>query len=475
MKNNQLSKIKEQLQAQTTLSPEETAKLNKLTEVRNLYHMSETALKSFISLLNKNKLSSKKKFDESIELAISTALVYHKTSGGTRQEYPLRKISKYSIALMKTLKENVRDKTQNVEETKKIVNKKLKGYLDDLSLLSINLDMASDTTQGRSKTEEDFLSAREAIHKYAAFKRKLPTRLRRPDGFEFSEIPILARFGGRVGSVSFLKSVKINYTPIGFDGGSDIGVVFEKQNVLIFSKSSVMEDSKELFKEDLAKAGLETSVNSKRKRAIKKSIKEKFTTIAQTMYIVKPLAIKEWVAEMMELEVGPRRVFDYKDMATKAVRRHDRKSSAKDKVSLVGMIMESIKPLIDGIDKEFHSIEIIDDDTKKKGAMKRKRERSDMTDEAIMQRYANAALREVTRQSGHKYHLISSIPQRNPRNLDLVMFWVIPDTFQKVLKSFSDDGIKVASWGLPWSSKQVKLDGKVPDSVHLPVRLGRGA
>lgn len=435
----------------------------KLDAAKAAYKNTVTSLEALLLQVSTNSLKNRGQFLSTVDSVIEDLRNYVKVSATTRSEYPIRKIAKYIINTLQTIHTDVEDKATNLVSVKNIFKTKVSKYLEDMRSARDESEVGEEDS-----SRHDFLNTRDAIRRYKKYERKLPSKLRRPDSFQISEVPVIARLAGRVGSVAFLKKLKIDYTPIGFEGNtSDIGIVFEKQNLLMFSKSAAQEDAENLFAEDAAESGLDGKKLSQQKRNAKKKIKEIYSTIAQSLNYTSKSEIDRFVKQQLELTTpAERNSFDFDKLLNKAFKRQK---------ALIETVRSVIQPLLKDIENQYASIEQIEKDQKETKRKLKASTKTNLKSSSVLVRYANAAVEEISRQSGHDYVIMSTTPVQNPRNSDIVLFWIVPKVMYRVLDSFSDSGINVTQWGLPWSNKQVKVSDKVPDSVNLSVKVPRGA
>ena len=420
-----------------------------------------------------------------VDQAVESLQAYVKVSGTVKSEHPIRKPARYAISILKTLRDDVEAKTTTMVRVQKVSATKVNSFLLDMQDANDKL-LAEQQANPIKDAERDFITTKEAFTRYKKHERKLPNRLKRPDSFQIAEIPVMARFSGRVGSVSFLKSINVEYTPIGFDGNttSDIGIVFEKQNVLMFGKEAALANATLLYFEELTGQDLvlkdylfnpEQYLRDVKKEYFKKKyadkrsasrseIKKLYRQVAQNLNITDKQGIKDFMAERSEDDTTKSN-FDYAKVIKKAFDR-----------DLVKDVMDSVRPLIDEINKHYKIMEDYEQEKKKEERRLREVEKRKLDSPSVLLKYASAAVDEISKQTGHDYVILSTQSRQNPRNADIVMFWIVPKVFSKVLTSFSDNGMSVSYWDLPWSKKKQpkRSSTKIPKSIELSVKMPRG-
>lgn len=441
----------------------------KTQKARLAYAQAHEHLENYVlTIVDTSKIKKLSAFYGLIDQAIESLQDYVGASGTVRSEYQIRKPARFAISTLKTLRDDVEAKTTTLKRVQKVSTTKVSGYLQDM--VDANTALLNEQEANSLKdAERDFLNTKEAFRKYSKFQRKLPNKLKRPDSFQIAEIPVMARLAGRVGSVSFLKAVNVDYTPVGFEGGSsDIGIVFEKQNLLMFSKTSALEDAETLFDEDANKSGLDGKKLTAAKRDAKKKMRQYYTQMAQSLNITTKDGIKDFVAIQMDMNDKERKGQDL----NKLVKKH----FAKSKPALQKTIHKELMRLTDEVEKIIENIEKLEKQQKQTKSQYNARRKSQLDEASVLLKYASAAVDEISKQTGHDYVVFSPMSVQNPRNSDIVMFWIVPKVFSRVMTSFSDDGIKVAYWDLPWSkqSKNRKASKAIPKSIELPVRMSRG-
>lgn len=457
----------------------------KVQTARLAYAQAHDHLENYVlTVVDTSKIKKLSAFYGIVDQAVESLQQYVKVSGTVKSEHPIRKPARYAISVLKTLRDDVESKETTLKRVQKVSATKVKDYLIDMQDANDKL-LAEQQANPLADAERDFITTKEAFTRYSKYQRKLPSKLKRPDSFQIAEIPVMARFTGRVGSVSFLKSINVEYTPIGFDGNtsSDIGIVFEKQNLLMFSKEAALANATLLYLEDLTGLDLDTKDYlfnpekyikevkqsyfkkfSDKKRELKKKIKQAYTQVAQSLNITKKGDIQEFISDRMEDDTTKSN-FDY----AKAI-------SKKFDKDLVKEVMRSVRPLIDDIDKAYKLIADQDQNKKTEERRLREVEKSKLDEPSVLLKYASAAVDEISKQTGHDYVVLSTQSRQNPRNSDIVMFWIVPKVFSKVLNSFSDNGMSVSYWDLPWSKKKQprRSSTKIPKSIELSVKMPRG-
>ena len=427
------------------------------------YKTAQKSLQAFLADFKAGKIKTRGKFKTSLTLAIDNLTMYVKDTGVQRAHYPIRKLVKYILNVLKTILDDHEDKSLTPPAVKALIKRKITPKLLEIFEVAEDIIDVDPTVEkkGLSDVAEEFITVRESVRKYQKYQRKIPNKLRRPEAFQVAEVPILAAMPGSLRNPATLKHIKIPHTVVG-QGINAIGIVFEKQNVLMFSKKHALADAKTMFIEEAEDSGLDGGKLKESKKTAKASITSKFKLIAQSLNLTRGPEISAWVKEMKTLTPAARDNFDYKGLVKKTFKR-----------DLRDTVLSVITPIAKEISALYNSLETIDKQERETKSRFNKVKKTKQSSSNILLRYASAAVSEISKQSGHDYDIISTIPQFSPRNADIVMYWIVSTVFYKVLRNYAGEEIDGITWSLPWSQKKSKASREVPADVNsLQVKYG---
>ena len=369
----------------------------------------------------------------------------------------IRKKLKNTLNVVKGIQDGVQAKELKFAQMKVMVSGKLTEFLDDTITLQGNLknqqalqfqsagnsvELADLHDQQRQAKDADHATnTKDLFQKYRSkYLNKIPARLKNPGGIQVIELPIIAQFE----QAAFMRSTTLQKLGIPFNrissgkdyAGAAAMVVFEKQNLLMFSKSAAMDLAREEFEE--VKESSDSKKNSTMRRNLNRQIKQKQSQIAQ-LFNKKTKDQQAKFIERMESEKG----VNFSVLAKNLYKTPE----------LYKEVMSSLK----AFQKELAALKGKHDelDAKKKGAAHqlKAREKRMLDETSVLFTTASHTVEELSTRSSHQYTLITGTPMVNPKNSDLVMFWFIPTMLYKKMTSLTGGNMKITRWGLPWQGK----------------------
>jgi hypothetical protein len=396
---------------------------------------------------------------------------------------PVIRSLKSSINVLNGIHLGVEERSLSFSEAKSIVSDSFTRFLDEAQIYTQNIEneqsfeVHSDTVElsdlkdklasarkskensAKDKIDSHHLNTKDLFQKYRAkYLNKIPSKLKNPGSIQVIELPLIAQFSqSAFMRPQVLKKLAIKATPVSFDGSdhsSDIGVVFEDQHVLMFSKSSAIALAKEEFEEH--KANSNTKQNSSIRKNIEKQIQQNFSEIAKLLNKKSKADQDKLIESINEKNINYKVLIKniYKD--------------PKEQVRVQEEIT-SLRNSIVGLHKRQAGII----DTKKADAYKLNVFRKKiMNSPSILLTTATETMDELSSRSSKEFTLITGTPMINPKNSDIVMFWFIPKNQYKRMLSLTGGNLKITRWGLPWRAAGLKSKSReIPTSTSLSVKM----
>jgi len=389
---------------------------------------------------------------ESIESFLSA-------TGKTPSISGIRKKLKNTLNVVKGIQDGVQSKELKFAQMKIMVSGKLTEFIDDAQTLHTNYlnhqKLIAESNSGKGSEElADLLDknrqerdqersgdTKDLFQRYRSkYLNKIPSKLRNPGGIQVIELPVMSQFE----QAAFMRSNTLQKLGIPFNrissgkdyAGATAMVVFENQNLLMFSKKAAMELAQEEF--DEYKETSDSKKNGTMRRNLNRQIKAKQSQIAQ-LFNKKTKDQQAKFIERMESEQG----INFDTLAKNLYKTPE----------LLREVMNSLK----AFQKE---LKIVQDkhaelDNQKKDASRRlkAREKRVLDPSSVLFTTAQHTVEELSSRSSNDYTLITGSPMTNPKNSDLVMYWFIPTMLYRRMTSLTGGNMKILRWGLPWQSK----------------------
>lgn len=395
---------------------------------------------------------------EATSSAVDSVQSFLSATGKERSISGIRKKMKHTLNVLTSIQDGVQERTLNYQGMKTLASDQLGEFLDDLEVLyseyqsksALASESAGSTLelseiQQKEREAKDADTAKNAKDLFKQYRakhlNKIPSRLRNPGGIQVVEMPLMAQFE----QAAFMRSTTLQklgvpFTRVGSGqdyAGATAMVIFEKQNLLMFSKSAAIELAQEEFEEH--KQGSDSAKNSTMRRNLNRQIKQKQAEIAQ-LFGKKTKDQQAKFIERMDSEQG----VNFDTLAKNLYRDPE----------LYKEVMNSLKAMQGQLTnlRNKHA----DLEAKKKDAARdlKNREKRMLDVESILFKTASHTVDELSERSANEYTLITGTPLTNPKNSDLVMFWFIPRSLYKRMTSLTGGNMKIARWGLPWQQKR---------------------